>query len=251
MEALLGLAAPAIGGLFNFMGTTATNQNNQQMLAQQEAYQTQMSNTAYQRASADMKAAGLNPMMMFGSGGPASTPSAPASAPRTSGLSTVGSAIQTGVNNLVTAKTIDKMSDEIALLKAQRATEALRPGAIAASTAVDVERKGLVGAETQATKERAEDIRQDAALKRQTQILRGPDTMEASGVLGLPTSVLERAGQIKYGAGTLGDLIGTGVSSAVGVRGLVKSLKPRRTTEETTTSKFDGGSSTFKERFEH
>ena len=38
-------------------------------------YQTYMSNTAYQRAVQDMKKAGLNPGLMYGSGDKASTPS--------------------------------------------------------------------------------------------------------------------------------------------------------------------------------
>ena len=39
-------------------------------------WETEMSNTAYQRATADMEAAGLNPAMMYGGGSAASTPTA-------------------------------------------------------------------------------------------------------------------------------------------------------------------------------
>lgn len=69
----LDLLGGALGGYFSYKGVKETNVANARMAREQMQFQERMANTAYQRSMADMRSAGLNPILAFSKGG-ADTP---------------------------------------------------------------------------------------------------------------------------------------------------------------------------------
>lgn len=99
-----GFAGDVIGGIGGYMGaeqqgddmienTRVANQFSAEQASMNRAFQERMSNTSYQRGTADMKEAGLNPMLAYSQGG-ASTPSGNAASGIAAGtVNKLGSAI--------------------------------------------------------------------------------------------------------------------------------------------------------------
>ena len=70
---LAALIPAAVAAAATYFGQQETNRTNKEIADNQMAFQRDMSGSSYQRAVADMRAAGLNPMLAYSQGG-ASTP---------------------------------------------------------------------------------------------------------------------------------------------------------------------------------
>ena len=91
LPALYGATA-ITGAALGYQGTKETNRWNRSMAREQMAFQERMSNTAYQRAVMDLKAAGLNPALAYSQGG-ASSPGGSTATMENAKASAVNSAI--------------------------------------------------------------------------------------------------------------------------------------------------------------
>lgn len=127
LPALAGLAGSAIAGGASAYGQSQANKTNVRLsregmafeadqVAKQMQFQERMSNTSYQRATDDMRAAGINPMLAYAQGG-ASTPGGGAAS---GAAATVQDVVGPAVASAQHAR---RLSQELKLMKQETASK--------------------------------------------------------------------------------------------------------------------------------
>jgi hypothetical protein len=117
MSAIGGLSGVGslLGPVLGYIGQEDTNDANVMLNRENRYWQEDMANTQYQRAVSDMRAAGLNPALMFKNAGPSVVPNVqPAQV-----QSEMGAAVSSAAQLSSAFATVEKIGAELGLIKAQ------------------------------------------------------------------------------------------------------------------------------------
>jgi len=168
LGSVLGGLGSVVGGLFGQSGQSSANRANAREAAKNRAFQERMSNTAYQRATKDLEAAGLNRILALGS--PASSPGG-----NMARFENTKKPLQEGINSGITnALQAKRQAAEIKLIQAQEAKTLAEAGNVPKQGALlDAQTKqlgaqfGLTEAQTSLAQAQVEKTQADRDLSRE------------------------------------------------------------------------------------
>lgn len=223
----LGAGASVVGGVLGMLGQGSANsananqaqQANQQSfynMMEQQRFQERMSNTAYQRSMADMKAAGLNPILAYQQGGASS----PAGGLASAQAATMANALDPLAEGISSAASKAKEAEGINLVKEQSKNTLSQTELNKASEALT---KQLDSKAAQDTATSAAQMRAAIATEQNTSADTVNKTIQA-GILSNDAVTAYQRSRIakaeadqseKYGPGTWGNLGGT-IEKAIG-----------------------------------